>query len=359
MESIESDIVIIGGGLTGLTLAYLLKDKNLRISLVEARDRLGGRIYTRYKTTSAPIEMGATWLGSKHVRLTALLQALQIETFQQVLGEKAIYEPISNSPHQLVTLPHNPEPSYRLQGGTSVLIQQLATYLPLAARHLNQKVTTISADKTTGTLRVATNQHLFQAPIVVSTLPPHLLHATLSIQPSLPTELTEVMEQTHTWMGESIKIGLRFAKPFWRKANSSGTVFSNVGPIPELYDHSDYEDQNYALKGFLNGTYFSLQPQERLDLILLQLRKYYGPQTEQYLDYEEAVWRQDPFTFAPYQGHVLPHQNNGHQLYQNAYLAGKLFIAGAETAAQYPGYMEGAVRSAEHVYQQLAKTGKI
>ena len=34
-------------------------------------------------------------------------------------------------------------------------------------------------------------------------------------------------------MGESIKVGLTYATPFWRE-KSSETIFSNVGPIPEI-----------------------------------------------------------------------------------------------------------------------------
>ena len=351
METIKSDLIIIGAGLTGLTLAYLLRDQNLKISILEARQRVGGRILTAYQEESAPLEMGATWLGSKHTQLNALLRELGIETFEQVLGKTAIYEPISTSPHQLVTLPPNNEPSYRIKGGTSTLIQQLNSRIQSNQIHLNQIVDSIRLVQ--DQLLVQTRDQLFQAPLVVSTLPPHLLATRIDISPALPTDLIQLMKQTHTWMGESIKVGLRFATPFWRKNDSSGTIFSNVGPIPEMYDHADFEDEFYALKGFLNGAYFSMDKADRLNLILMQLRKYYGKEVEQYLDYEEAVWRKESFTYAPYEGHILPHQNNGHSSYQVPYLAGKLFIAGAETATQFPGYMEGAVRSALSVYQQI------
>ncbi len=143
MKLIESDIVVIGGGLTGLTLAYLFKDSNKRVHIIEARKRLGGRILTSYKESSAPIEMGATWLGSKHTQLNALLKALKIDIFQQVLGDTAIYEPISTSPHQLVTLPPNNEPSFRIKGGIATLIQRLANFISDEQIYLQQTVTSI------------------------------------------------------------------------------------------------------------------------------------------------------------------------------------------------------------------------
>lgn len=353
MGKIESDIVIIGGGLTGLTLAYLLKEKEFTISIIEARDRLGGRIYTSTKNEQAPIEMGATWLGAKHTALNALLEELQIGIFQQELGEKAIYEPISTSPHQLVTLSPNTDPSYRIQGGTSALINVLADYVSKDQVYFNQIVQTIIEEG--DNLLIETDKQQFSASIVISTLPPYLLNATIRIQPELPQSISSIMEKTHTWMGESIKIGFRFKYPFWRTDHSSGTIVSNVGPIPEFYDHSNYEDNYYALKGFLNGTYFSLEKEERLSLVLKQLYKYYGKEVENFIDYEEFVWRKERFTHANYKDHILPHQNNGHPLYQQPFLDGKFYIAGSETADQFPGYMEGAIRSANYVYQQLEK----
>lgn len=48
-------------------------------------------------------------------------------------------------------------------------------------------------------------------------------------------------------MGESIKVGLTYATPFWRE-KSSETIFSNVGPIPEMYDYSNAFWVNGILK---------------------------------------------------------------------------------------------------------------
>ena len=39
-------ITIVGGGLTGLTLAYLLSKQDIDLTIVEASSRLGGRIQT-------------------------------------------------------------------------------------------------------------------------------------------------------------------------------------------------------------------------------------------------------------------------------------------------------------------------
>lgn len=344
-------IIIIGAGLTGLTLAYLLKKQGIQSVILEARDRVGGRILTVGSDNVAPIEMGATWLGTKHQQLRHLLNELELPTFEQRLGQTAIYEAISTSPPQLVQLPPNDDPSFRIANGTTSLIQTLVDQLDSTQILLSTVVKSISA--TDQELILETNTQTFTAPKVVSTLPPYLLLNTIQCSPSLPADLENIVQSTHTWMGDSIKIGLRYASPFWRSSDKSGTIVSNVGPIPEMYDHSNIEDNLYALKGFFNGAYFSVSKEERLELVLQQLEKYYGPVARQYSSYEEVIWRKEPYTFTPYQQHILPHQNNGHPLYQKPWFNNRLFIAGSETARQFPGYMEGAVQSALQVANQI------
>ncbi|MFK7935195.1 MAG: flavin monoamine oxidase family protein [Saprospiraceae bacterium] len=346
-----SDVVIIGGGLTGIAAAYLLRNSSLSITILEARTSLGGRIRTIYGKDGKSVEMGATWLGKKHTALVDLLKELGIGIFPQTMGERVWYEAISTSPPQLVQLPPNDEPSYRIQGGSASLIQALQNQIKNVDLQLGQKVESI--EKNEDSVLVKTNNATFSAHYVISTLPPNLLINTVSFQPNLPNSLTTLARQTHTWMGESIKVALTYQKPFWRAKNSGSTIFSNVGPIPEMYDHSNYDDNFYALKGFLNGTYFSLTKEERLALIMKQLEKYYGTQVHDYLEYEEVVWRKEAFTFTPYDQHILPHQNNGHPHYRQPLWGGQLWLAGSETSEQFPGYMDGAVRSATLVAEQI------
>jgi len=355
MKHLKADIVIIGAGLTGLTIAYFLRESGLSVIIVEARSRIGGRIHTLEYQDMPTMEMGATWLGNKHTSLVTLLANLGISIIEQEMGSTAVYEAISTSPPQIVNLPPNNEPTYRIKGGSSTLIKTLKGKLnPDTTILTDTKVKAIAIGEDEITIK-STSNHITSAK-VITTLPPNLLVNTIEFEPSLPLNLEELMKGTHTWMGESIKIGLYYAHPFWKEGNLSGTIVSNVGPIPEMYDHSTDDKNQYALKGFLNGTYYSLTKEERLAKILGQLKKYYGNQANDYLKYEEKVWTLDPFTYVSYPQHVLPHQNNGHENYRRAYFENKLYIAGAETAAAYPGYMEGAVRSAKYIADKLLST---
>ena len=352
MNNTTADIVIIGAGLSGLCLAYFLRRENLNIRLIEGRSRIGGRIQT-HRTENAPIEMGATWLSPGHTELQKLIRELDLEVFEQELGQTAIYEPMANSPHQVVALPAHQEPSFRIKGGTFLLIDSLMNKLSDTHLELNCIVNHIEQKKEG--LLVNTSNGTFMGKTVVSTLPPFLFQKTIQVSPALPVSLIDIAKKTHTWMGESIKIGLSYRSPFWREKGLSGTIFSNPGPIPEMYDHSNDENTKFALKGFLNAAYFTLSKGERLELILRQLEKYYGSQVKDYLDYQEMIWQNEPLTFSPYKDHIFPHQHNGNKAFSEVYLNNNLFISGSETAEAFPGYMEGAVRSAQAVFRKLVK----
>lgn len=352
----QQPIIIIGAGLAGLSAAYFLQKKGLSCLVLEARDRPGGRISTSRTDGGTPLELGATWFGTKHAALVNLLGELGLQAFEQVTGGRAIYEAISTSPAQVVQLPHNDQPSYRISGGSDALIKALVAALPKGTIRFGTAVKSITIFDSA--VALATSNGPFSSKRVVSTLPPNLLVSTVEIIPDLPADVVRLARQTHTWMGESIKVGLRYAHPFWREeGRPGGTIFSNVGPVSEMYDHSNVENTGYALKGFLNGTYFSLSREERRDIVLDQLRKYYGDVVDDFTAYEEAVWRNEPCTFVPNDGHVLPHQHNGHQCFREAHFGGRLIMAGSETSAAHPGYMDGAVQSGKRVVGLLVSTG--
>lgn len=347
----QVDICIVGAGLTGLLMAYRLEQAGKKVIIVESRNRIGGRIFTDVREGQTPVEMGATWFSRQHDQLQALLKELKVGIFEQVIGRQAVYEATSMSPFYMATLPENQEPSYRVQGGTMQIIQALADKLVYTKIYLESQVKTIKDNQSLLELSIEDKLGLrkIEASQVVSTLPPNLLVNTVSFEPQLSKDFIAVAKKTHTWMGESIKIALRFKEPFWRKTGSSGTIFSNVGPVTEMYDHSDYKDEHYALMGFLNGSYHSVSKEERKAIVLNQLEKYYGKIVFESTEYIETVWTHEKSTYKAYDSNVVPHQFQGHPIYQQALYKGKLLLAGTETSSQYSGYMEGAVRSGEYV----------
>ena len=70
--------IIIGAGLAGLYTAKLLTEKNHKVTVIEARDRVGGRTFTKNK-----IDLGGQWVSSQQKRVMKLLSELGIEYFPQ------------------------------------------------------------------------------------------------------------------------------------------------------------------------------------------------------------------------------------------------------------------------------------
>lgn len=349
----KKDVLIIGAGLTGLLVGYQLTTAGYSVQILEARDRLGGRIHTLQSNGNTPIEMGATWLGGQHQALARLLQELELSLFEQNMKGKALYAPMPNQPAQEIDIPANESPSYRIQGGSTSLIQKLASELDDSAIQLNTVVSHI--EETSEGVRISSKDEFWEAQYVVSTLPPNLFVNNIQCSPSLPEEFIGLAKQTHTWMGESIKFGVSYAQPFWRAKGYSGAFFSNQGPITELYDHSNVEEDRFALKGFLAPSLARDTAADRKAKVMSQLTSVFGPEAANYLGFDECVWRKEEHTFSPPDNFLMPHQNNGHPFYQKAYLNNRLLIAGAETSARFGGYMEGAVHSSEFCFEELRK----
>lgn len=60
----QFDTIVIGAGLAGIAAAERLSRAGQRIALIEARERLGGRVYTkRDPLVDLPLEMGPEWFG--------------------------------------------------------------------------------------------------------------------------------------------------------------------------------------------------------------------------------------------------------------------------------------------------------
>jgi len=346
------EIIIIAAGLSGLTMAYLLQKSGYTSTILEARNRLGGRIHTLRKKDEAPVELGATWFGHQHERLIKLIHELGVDPATQYIGEQVFYEMNSMSPPQLLTLPSGNNETFRFKKGTDSLINALAVKLEEASR-VKTGIIVKGISKSSDRVTLFTSNGDVEADIVISTLPPSLFLITISMEPVLPDEFRQIALSTQTWMADSIKVGFTYTQPFWREKGYSGTIMSNVGPITEMYDHSALNGDMYALKGFMAGSFSSVSKEQRQKAAQQQLRRIFGEVADRPLSYVEKVWRDEPLTFSGHNENVIPHQNNGHEVYQKSYLDGKLWFAGAETSAISPGYMDGAVNSANRTFEKV------
>ena len=342
-------VIIIGAGLSGLLTAFRLKKEGVPFKILEARNRIGGRINTVLGSNNTPVEMGATWFQNHHQNLIALLKELGLNGYEQFMDETVLFQQQANSPIQLMEIGKQ-APSYRIAGGTSNLINALFQTLSDDEVLLNQTVTKIIFKE--DSVQVHADE-IFAANQVVLAIPPKLWANKILFEPNLPSELMNVAHQTHTWMEDSIKVALTFKEPFWQDDHQSGAFFSNAGPITEFYDHCNIERTKFALCGFINSAFKNFTHEERKNLVINQLKSVFGQKIESFLDYEEGVWSEEQYTFAQSEYAVFPHQNNGNPIFNQTLFNNRLFISSSEVSAESPGYMEGAVYAGNVIAEKL------
>lgn len=105
--------------------------------------------------------------------------------------------------------------------------------------------------------------------------------------------------------------------------------------------------------GFLNGNLSNKTKEFRAEKIREQLFKFFGKDGQDYLSYEEKVWSKEKLLNFENDTLISPHFNNGHSIYQQEFLNGKLIIAGSETSPNFGGYMEGAISRGNQIVEQL------
>jgi monoamine oxidase len=345
------DCLIIGAGLSGLATAYFLKKQGIQATILEAQPRYGGRIKTIYSTDGqTPMEMGATWFGNQHQHFIPFLEELGVAYFPQFTRGIALFETMSFAPPQQYDVPDSEEPYFRIKNGTEAVIKALVEAIGTANIVLNELIDHI--ENTGDSVTVKGKNTVYEAKKVVLAAPPKVLAQHIRFAPPLPDTLTQVMQRTQTWMAESIKFAVEYATPFWKEKGFSGTIYSQVGLITEMYDHSNAAENGFSLMGFIEGSALPYSKEEREKMVINQLTKLLGTAASDYRYYEDSCWANEPMTHVASADFIRPHQNNGHPLFAKSHWGNKLFFAGTETSNVCGGYMDGAICAAKRVLSE-------
>jgi len=80
LRSFAPRCIVIGAGLSGLAAAYRLKSNGWDVTVLEARERRGGRVLTHHmkENPSLSCELGAEWVGASHTRMQELCTEFSI-----------------------------------------------------------------------------------------------------------------------------------------------------------------------------------------------------------------------------------------------------------------------------------------
>lgn len=77
----ECEVVVVGGGFSGLSAARRLARADVDVLVLEARHRVGGRSYTDVTASGFTIDRGGQWIGPTQDHLHALAKELSVAQF--------------------------------------------------------------------------------------------------------------------------------------------------------------------------------------------------------------------------------------------------------------------------------------
>src|SRR5262250_572738 len=82
MERMDVDVCVVGAGYAGLTAARQLTQAGKSVVVLEARDRIGGRIWTFQLPDGSPVDRGGGWLANRHDAILKLASEVGVSTYK-------------------------------------------------------------------------------------------------------------------------------------------------------------------------------------------------------------------------------------------------------------------------------------
>lgn len=242
----DTDVVIVGGGLSGLALADELHRKGMDFQLLEARSRFGGRIHAAH-VDGAAFDLGPAWFWQDQPRMAAAAKRFGLSVFEQYSTGDIVTEDQHGNVQRGAGFA-SMAGSLRIAGGMAALVDAFATAVPPDRLHLGQAVTEISQTDTGVTVR--TDKLSISANKIILALPPRVAQ-TISLDPALPADQSDAMGNVPTWMAGHAKYLAIYDNAHWRDAGLSGDGQSRRGPMVEIHDASPHSGGPYAVFGFV------------------------------------------------------------------------------------------------------------
>ncbi|KAH8812666.1 amine oxidase [Xylogone sp. PMI_703] len=460
LPPVETDVVVIGGGFSGLQAARDVHAAGLRTVLLEANGRIGGRSHS-ISLSSGPgtVELGATWINKDtQPKIYGLTQRYGLELAEQytegdtvfevasgiimripngslpdkpgVVSSEAIMKLIEDIETKCAVIDINNTKSFsagedmtveewlakssyndsardflrlfiralvgreahecglhyildyiksgggyislasegehgaqslKVKKGTSAIADGLASEIALGSVYLNSPVDTIQ--QYGGVCTVTTvNGLTFTSKRAIIAVPTNVYQKIQFNPPLPPAKRTYV---SRTMPGVYAKVVVTYSKPWWREIGLVGNFTSCVGPICFSWETSDKATEQYSLALFIAGDiakgWHEQDSLKREEAILNHLAKLVGAQHShlalQPLEINYKEWTKEPWiegapTSAAGPGELAV---GGEALREPFHT---LHFAGGETAREWKGYLEGALRAgsraAEEVIQVLS-----
>lgn len=201
-------------------------------------------------------------------------------------------------------------------------------------------------------VRIETDKGVLTGRFVIVAAPPTAA-ARIEFRPHLSAAHDGLRQRMP--MGAIIKAAVAYKTPFWREAGFSGQVATDDDTLGIVMDDAQDEGPPVLLC-FIEGPHAlalsGAAKETRREKVVASLVRFFGEAAADPLAYDDNDWMTEPWTHG-YVGAMPPGVMTrfGHALREPF---GRIHWAGSETAVEWQGYLEGALRSGVRAAQEVA-----